>query len=402
MNSIAVVGASLAGLRAVQALRREGFAGEITLIGAERHVPYNRPPLSKSMLKGDDEITLPGAEELGEAWLKGRAAVRLDAAERRITLDDGAEVAYDGLIIATGARPRTLPGHLDGVHSLRTVEDSLDLRAALAAGHANVVVIGGGFIGGEVASTVRSLGLSVTLVDASPYPMLGVVGTTAARWLADHHRANGVELVSGTRVTGLTGTGRVTGVRLSDGRTLPADVVIAGLGVVPNTGWLAGSGLVLDDGVVCDATLFARTVPHAAASPDPGAVAPDVVAAGDVVRWPHGLFGGDLVRVEHWSNANDQGTAAALNLLAGPEAAKPFAELPSFATHVHGARVQTAGLPHLADETRVVAGDPAAGAFAVAFARAGRLVGAVAVNAPKDLIRIKRATAAGDHLDALT
>ncbi|MFB4266109.1 NAD(P)/FAD-dependent oxidoreductase [Nonomuraea sp. GTA35] len=383
-----MAGASLAGLRAFQALRREGFDGTITLVGAEKHLPYNRPPLSKSMLRGDDEVTLPGAEELGDRWLKGRHAVRLDTSKRRLILDDGSEVHYDGLIIATGARPRRLPDAPEGVYTLRTVEDSLALRAELAARPGNVVVIGGGFIGGEVASTARALELGVTLVDASPYPMRNVLGTEAARWLAGHHRDNGVELVSESRVTGFDGNGRVTAVRLSDGRTLPADLVIAGMGVVPNTDWLDGSGLTVNDGVVCDERLFASG-------------AQDVVAAGDVARWPHNLYGGTLVRIEHWSNANDQGAAAALNLLAGPENAKPFADLPSFATHVHGARVQTAGLPHLADESRIVTGDPGEGRFAVAFAKDGALVGAAAVNAPKDLIRIKRAIAAGDGLSSL-
>ncbi|MEU4235134.1 FAD-dependent oxidoreductase [Nonomuraea sp. NPDC026600] len=387
LNTIAVVGASLAGLRAVQTLRKEGFAGDITLIGAEHHLPYNRPPLSKSMLRADDEITLPGAEDLGDQWLKGRQAVRLNAAGRRLTLDDGSEIGYDGLIIATGARPRRLPSHPEGVHTLRTVEDSLALRAELRAGHEHVVVIGGGFIGGEVASTARALGHDVTLVDASPYPMTNVLGAEAARWLAHHHRDNGVDLVSKTRVTGFEVDGRVTGVRLSDGRTLPADLVIAGMGVIPNTGWLESSGLTLSDGVVCDETLFA---------------APNMVAAGDVARWPHTLFGGELVRVEHWANASDQGALAALNLLAGPENAKPYADLPSFATHMHGARIQTAGLPHLADASHIVTGSPGEDRFAIAFARNGVLVGAVAVNAPKDLIRLKRATAAADRLDSLT
>ncbi|MEU7860484.1 FAD-dependent oxidoreductase [Nonomuraea sp. NPDC049141] len=383
LNTIAVVGASLAGLRAVQTLRREGFTGDITLIGAEHHLPYNRPPLSKSMLRGDDEITLPGADDLGDEWLKGRQAVRLNAADQHLTLDDGSRIRYDGLVIATGARPRRLPHHPDGVHTLRTLEDALTLRAALAAGPQRVVVIGGGFIGGEVASTARTLGLNVTLVDAAPYPMAKVLGTEAARWLARHHQDHGVELISDTRVTGL----EPDGVRLTSGRTLSADLTIAGAGVTPNTGWLEGSGLTLNDGVVCDETLFA---------------ADNVVAAGDVARWPHTLFGGELIRVEHWANANDQGALAALNLLTGRENAKPYADLPSFATHIHGARIQTAGLPHLADTSRIVAGSPEEDRFAIAFARNGVLVGAVAVNAPKDLIRVKRAIIAGDHLDALT
>ncbi|MFE3448679.1 NAD(P)/FAD-dependent oxidoreductase [Nonomuraea sp. NPDC059194] len=388
LNRITVVGASLAGLRAVQTLRREGFEGELTLIGAETHTPYNRPPLSKSVLKGDDDVSLPGAEELGEDWLRGRQAVALDALAKVVTLDDGSAVPCDGLVIATGARPRRLADHPAGVHTLRTIEDSLALRAELNTGHQRVVVIGGGFIGGEVASTARALGHQVTLVDSAPHPMLAAFGADTAQWLARHHRDNGVELISGTRVVGFGGGPRVTEVRLSDGRSIPADLVVVGMGVAPNTEWLATSGLTLDDGVVCDATLYARG-------------AADIVAAGDVARWPNGLYGDALVRVEHWSNANDQGSVAALNLLAGPENAKPFADLPSFATHVHGARIQSAGLPPLADEAKLVAGSVEEDSFAVGLARNGVLVGAVAVNSPKDLIRLKRGIAAGSSLAAV-
>lgn len=373
LNKITVVGASLAGLRAVQTLRGAGFGGEITLVGAEPHVPYNRPPLSKSVLRGDDDITLPGAEELGEQWLRGRQAVRLDVANRMVTLDDGAELEYDGLVIASGARPR----RLDGVHTLRTIEDALALRAALESGHEHVLVIGGGFIGGEVASTARQLGRKVTLVDSAPYPMHAGLGEEAARWLAAHHERNGVELVRNVRVTSVE-AGQV---RLGDGRSIAADLIVGGMGVVPNTEWLDGSGLAVDDGVLCEPTLFARNTP-------------DVVAAGDVARWPHGLYDEAMVRVEHWSNANEQGAVAARNLLAGPEAAQPFIEVPNFATHVHGARIQTAGLPQLADDARIVAGTPEEDRFAVAFTRRGVLVGAVAVNSPKDLIRLKRAITA--------
>ncbi|MEU5863810.1 FAD-dependent oxidoreductase [Nonomuraea sp. NPDC047529] len=377
LGKIIVVGASLAGLRAVQTLRREGFDGELTLVGAEAHVPYNRPPLSKSVLRGDEDVTLPGAEELGEEWLRGRRAVRLDAANRTVVLDDGTELGYDGLVIASGARPR----RLDGVRTLRTIEDALALRAELDSGHEHVLVIGGGFIGGEVASTARQLGRKVTLVDSGPHPMHAGLGAEAARWLAGHHERNGVELVTGTRVTDVT-DGRV---RLADGRVLFADLVVGGMGVTPNTEWLEGSGLAVDDGVVCEPTLYA-------------AGSADVVAAGDVARWPHRLYDDALIRVEHWSNANEQGAVAARNLLAGPEQAQPFADVPNFATHVHGARIQTAGLPHLADEARVVAGSPEEDRFAVAFARDGVLVGAVAVNAPKDLIRLKRSVAAREAL----
>ncbi|GAA2318924.1 FAD-dependent oxidoreductase [Nonomuraea roseoviolacea subsp. roseoviolacea] len=377
LKRITVVGASLAGLRAVQTLRREGFDGEITLVGAETHLPYNRPPLSKSVLRGDDDVALPGAEELGDQWLRGRRAVRLDVRERTVGLDDGTEIGHDGLVIATGARPR----RLDGAHRLRTIDDALALRARLDSGHEHVLVIGGGFIGGEVASTARQLGRKVTLVDAAPYPMRAGLGEDAARWLAAHHERNGVELVTNARVTAVSG-GRV---HLADGRSIAADLVVGGMGVTPNTEWLDGSGLTTDDGVLCLPTLFARG-------------AGDIVAAGDVARWPHGLFGGETVRVEHWSNANEQGAIAARNLLAGPENATPFLDVPNHATHVHGARIQTAGLPHLADAASIVTGSPEDDRFAVAFTRDGVLVGAVAVNSPKDVVRLKRAITARETL----
>ncbi|WP_283139358.1 NAD(P)/FAD-dependent oxidoreductase [Rhizohabitans arisaemae] len=389
LNRIVVVGASLAGLRAVQALRAEGFEGDVTLIGAEAHSPYNRPPLSKSVLNGDDDVSLPGAEQLDDGWLRGRTAVALRLAEQSVVLDDDTVIPYDGLVVATGARPRRLKNHPSGVHTLRTVDDALTLRAALGAGHDRVTVVGGGFIGGEVASTARRLGLAVTLVDPGPYPMSGTLGEQVSRWLAGHHERHGVELVPGTRVVSFDGGDRVTAVRLSDGRTLPATLVVAALGVEPGTDWLEGSGLKLDDGVVCTSSLFAEGTTT-------------VVAAGDVARWPHDLYGGTPVRVEHWSNANEQGAVAARNLLAGPDAARPYAGIPSFATTAHGARIQTAGLPHLADEERVVDGSPADDRFTVAFLKEGVLVGAVAVNAPKELMRLRNGIAARASLDALT
>ncbi|WP_067819764.1 NAD(P)/FAD-dependent oxidoreductase [Actinomadura kijaniata] len=379
LDRIVIVGASLAGLRAAQALREEGFAGDLTLVGAEPHLPYNRPPLSKSLLTGDDDVTLPG-DGFDARWVGGRRAVGLDRVARTVTLDDGADLPYDGLVIATGARPRHLPGGQGthkGVHVLRTLDDGLALRAALNQGPARVVVIGAGFIGGEVASTARSLGLDVTLVEAGPLPMGGLLGETTGRWLADHHRRNGVELITGTRVAAVADGA----VRLADGRSVPAGLVVVATGVTPEVGWLEGSGLKVDDGVLTDATLFAQG-------------ASDIVAAGDVARWPHPVFGGALVRVEHWANANDQGARAARNLLRGPGDAEPHAEVPGLGTRVHGTRVQWAGFPSMADEALVAAGDPAEDRFSVAFLRDGVMVGGVAVNHPKEAIRLRKAVAA--------
>ncbi|MEV0437055.1 FAD-dependent oxidoreductase [Nocardia sp. NPDC050413] len=381
LNRIVVVGASLAGLRAVQALRAENFAGDITLIGAENHAPYNRPPLSKSVLDGDDDITLPGAELLDSDWLRGRRATALSTVDRAVVLDDGSEVRFDGLVIATGARPRSFTTQPGGVHSLRTVDDALALRAELAAGPSHVTVVGGGFVGSEVASTARRQGIAVTLVDAGIHPMGATVGERAARWLARHHERHGVELVSGVRASGFDGESRVTAVRLNDGRAIPTSLVVAGTGVEPNTDWLRESGLKLDNGVVCTSSLFAA-----------GESA--IVAAGDVARWSHPLYAGALVRVEHWANANEQGAVAARNLLAGPEAAEAYSAVPSFATTVHGARIQIAGLPALGDAERVLIDDPAEDRLVVAFTARDVIVGAVAVRAPKDLIRLKRAISA--------
>ncbi|MCP2338654.1 NAD(P)/FAD-dependent oxidoreductase [Actinomadura rupiterrae] len=385
---IVVVGASLAGLRAAVTLREEGFAGALALVGAEPHRPYNRPPLSKSVLDGDDDVSLPGADAIDADWLGGRSAVRLDGAARTVALDDGTELPYDGLVIATGARPRRLPEEqmaLTGVHVLRTLDDALELRKALADVRGRVVVMGGGFVGGEVASSVRAAGHEVAIVDAAE-PMVRVLGRTVGTWLAEHHRANGVELVTNTRVAGLVGEqGRVTGVRLDGSRTLDADLVVVGTGVVPNTEWLEGSGVHLDDGVVTDERLFARG--HT-----------DIVAAGDVARWPHALFGDEPVRIEHWSNANEQGAAAARNLLRGPSGAVPFGQVPALGTRVHGTRIQYAGLPHLADASTVVTGAPEDGKFAVAFTREGVLVGAATVNFPKELTRLRKAIEAAESL----
>ncbi|MEU4710868.1 FAD-dependent oxidoreductase [Nocardia salmonicida] len=386
LNRIVVVGASLAGLRAVQALRAADFAGDITLIGAENHAPYNRPPLSKSVLDGDGDITLPGAEQLEDGWLRNRRAAALRTADRLVVLDDGSEIAFDGLVVATGASPRRFDAQPAGVHSLRTVDDALALRTELEAAPGHVTVIGGGFIGSEVASTARRQGISVTLVDAGSHPMAATLGSNGAQWLARHHERHGVDLVSGVRALGFDGESRATAVLLSDGRRIPTDVVVAGTGVEPNTDWLRESGLKLDNGVVCTSSLFAEGESS-------------IVAAGDVSRWSHPLYDGELVRVEHWANANEQGALAARNLLVGPAEAETYAAVPSFATHIHGARIQIAGMPALSDEEYVLLDESTEDRLVVAFSSRGVLVGAVAVNAPKDLIRLKRAIAARTSRD---
>jgi NADPH-dependent 2,4-dienoyl-CoA reductase/sulfur reductase-like enzyme len=379
MDRIVVVGASLAGLRACETLRTEGYAGTITLIGAETHMPYDRPPLSKALLKGEwepDRIQLRKPEELAGLRLDlrlGVTATALDVAGRAVTLTTGEVVAGDGVIIATGSWPRPLPGQpdLDGVTMLRTLDDSLALRRRLAE-QPRVVVIGAGFIGLEVAATAAQSGCRVAVLEGAPAPLMRGLGAEMGVVVARVHDRHGVDVRCGVSVAGIEGDGgRVTGVRLGDGELVGADVVVVGIGVSPATGWLDGSGLAVRDGIVCEATLRA---------------ADGVFAAGDCARWFNPLFGdgGEEMRVEHWTNAAEQGAAAAANLLAelAGEPATPYAPVPFFWSDQFDSRIQFVGRAHGDDEVRVVAGD-IAGNFAAIYGYAGRLRGALGVNMPK-------------------
>ncbi len=306
MKSVVVVGASLAGLRAVETLRREGYAGKLTLVGDEPHLPYDRPPLSKELLAGDwehDQIVLRKVpyEDLDLELRLGVAATALDVGARTVKLASGTELGFDGLVIATGCTPRTLPGQpsLDGVFTLRTIDDCHAIRDRLDAG-ARVCVIGAGFIGAEVAATCRKRGLDVTVLEALPQPMVRGLGMELGAVLARLHRDHGVDLRCGVTLESIEGTDKVEHVRLANGERVDCDVVLVAVGVSPETRWLEGSGLVLDDGVVCDETLLA---------------APGIVAAGDVARWPNPAFDGEVMRVEHWTNAAEQGVFVGQRLL---------------------------------------------------------------------------------------
>ena len=295
---------------------RRASTAPVALVGAEDHLPYDRPPLSKKVLAGEwepDRIALRrdgGLDALGLDARLGVRAVRLDPAERTVHLSDGDALTYDALVIATGSEVRRLPGQpeLDGLHMLRTLDDSLALRAALTNGSPRVVVVGAGFIGSEVASTAHGLGCAVTVVEALPVPLVRALGPEMGAACAALHRDNGVDVRLGVGVEGFDGRDRVEGVRLTDGTVLAADVVVVGVGVAPATGWLEGSGLELRDGIVCDASL--------AAGP------PGVYAAGDVCRWPNELFGEEM-RVEHWTNAAEQGAHAARAILAVAAGERP-------------------------------------------------------------------------------
>lgn len=390
MKSVTVVGASLAGMRAAESLRREGFDGTVTVVGDETDAPYDRPPLSKQVLAGEwepERIALYDTDALDDlrlTWRLGARAVAFDAASRTVTLEGGERLGADGVVIATGARTRTLRGseHLAGVYTLRTLADSLAIRAEFEAMPRRVVVVGAGFIGAEVAATARGRGLDVTMVEMAETPLERVLGAELGRVCADVHRDHGVDLRLGVGVAEITGADRVERVVLSDGTRLDADVVVVGVGVIPNTEWLEGSGLEIHNGVVCDETCLA---------------APGVVAAGDVARWPNRLFGQSM-RVEHWDNAVDQGMAAARRLLAG-EAAEPFAPVPWFWSDQYDRKIQLAGRSGSDDEVVIVTGSLEERRFAAIYGRAGRIVAVLGFNRPRHVMQCRRLIARGASWD---
>jgi 3-phenylpropionate/trans-cinnamate dioxygenase ferredoxin reductase component len=391
VRRVVIVGASLAGFRAAQTLRREGFDGLITLVGDEARRPYDRPPLSKRVLDGrvaPEAIALErGDEDLELDWRLGVRATGFDAADRTVTLDGGEELGADGVILACGARPRTLPGTdgLAGVHVLRRLDDSLALRAALESRSERVVVIGAGFIGAEVAATARGMGLDVTIVEALELPLARALPPTIGAVCAELHRDHGVDLRLGMGVGGLVadGQGRVAAVQLADGTSIEADVVVVGIGVVPNIEWLEGSGLVLGDGVICDETTLA---------------APGIVAAGDVARWFNPVFGEDM-RVEHWDNAVSMGQHAARRLLAGGGAGEPFAPVPYFWSDQYDRKLQLAGRAAPDDTVEVVEGSFDERRFVALIGRGDRLVGAFAMNRPPAIPRWTQRIADGISWD---
>ena len=386
MNRIVVVGASLAGLRACESLRTAGYTGTITLIGAETHQPYDRPPLSKALLKGEyepDRIQLRKPEALAGLELDMRLGVRataLDVSRRAVMLDMDEVLAADGVIIATGSEPRPLPGQpdLDGVTMLRTLDDSLALRRRLAD-RPRVVVIGAGFIGLEVAATAALSGCAVTVVEGASAPLMRGLGAEMGEIVARVHARHGVDVLCDVEVVGIEGVGGQTkGVRLGDGQLIAADIVVVGIGVSPATAWLDGSGLELRDGVVCSESLRAAS---------------GIYAAGDCARWVNQLFGdaGEEMRVEHWTNAAEQGAAAAANLLAelSGEPPTPYAPVPFFWSDQFDSRIQFIGRVHGDDETRVVAGD-IDGGFVALYGHADRLRGVLGVNMPRVVMPFRK------------
>ncbi|MEV8594592.1 FAD-dependent oxidoreductase [Streptomyces sp. NPDC052012] len=388
--SVVVVGAGQGGTETAAALRSRGFSGRITLIGAEDALPYQRPPLSKGYLTGStpaDELPLrPRSffEAQDVELITGTPVSALDAEGQRITLEGAGgrrvRLRYDHLVLATGARPRVLPvpgAGLSGVHTLRDLRDALALRAELRPG-AHLLVVGGGFVGLELASTARLLGLDVTVVEAGSRVMGRSVSAALAGHLTAAHRAHGTRVLTRREVVALRGdaTGRVRVAELDGGERVPADVVVMGVGVLPRTELATDAGLPVGDGVLVDATL--RTAD------------PAVHAIGDCARFPS-PYAGRPLRLESVQNASDQARLVAAAICGAPE---PYTALPWFWTEQCGLRVQLAGITAGHDRT-VVSGDVAGGRFSVFCFAGDRLVGTESVNRPADHMITRRLLAEG-------
>jgi NADPH-dependent 2,4-dienoyl-CoA reductase/sulfur reductase-like enzyme len=383
MRTVTVVGASLAGLYAARALRDQGYDGRLVLVGQEPHRPYDRPPLSKDFLVGKveaDVLTLEDADDdLDAEWCLGTPATSLDAAAREVVLGDGTRIRSDGVVIATGARARSLPGaeSLAGVHVLRTLDDALGLRIDLVSG-SRLVVIGAGFIGAEVASTARALGLDVTVVEAMTTPLAGPLGPEMGAIVSGLHEQNGVRLLCGTGVNRLVGRERVEAVELADGTVLPADVVVVGIGAAPNIEWLTGSGITLGNGVECDNE--GRTN------------IPGVVAVGDCASW-HDPRLGRAHRVEHWTGALERPATAVSGLLRGPDDTPDATKLtnaPYFWSDQYDVRIQFAGHATEADSVTVEEGSVESGSLLAVYRRGEVPVAVLAMNQPRLFGRWRR------------
>ncbi len=410
---VLVAGAGMAGLRSADAVRKSGFDGEITVVGAEPHMPYNRPPLSKDGIGAEfDAAQLPfrvaRAAAMSIRWRLGEPAIAADLAARTVTLADGTVLGWDGLVIATGVRSRRLdlPGPRAGRHAIRTLDDLSELRKDLELAR-HVVVVGGGFIGCEVAAAARTRGLDVTIVEPEPLPMRRPLGDELAAELLRRHESHGVRFRLGTAPAafegGASGGGdRVRAVTLTDGTTLDADLVVESVGSRPNTEWLDGNGLDLADGVACDERLrvLAGGTPASAARDDLAAIGAtealavrdDVVAAGDVARYPHPLLFGASRRIEHWTVATDTAKYAAARLgrylsgaaagggAPGGDAADDggFAAVPTFWSDQYEMRIQSFGVTGLPD-VRVLEGS-LDGDVAIGYHHEGLLAGVVLIG----------------------
>ncbi|WNV84408.1 FAD-dependent oxidoreductase [Umezawaea sp. Da 62-37] len=376
-----IVGGGLAGLRAGERLRELGFNGELMILSAERHKPYHRPALSKEVITGElnpRELGFKISDEMGATWRLGVPAESLDTGRRMVGLPGGEEVRYDGLIIATGVESRHMPGaprQDERVHVLRTVDDAIAIRNSIATTQGLVVVIGGGLIGCEIAASVRGMGRDVAIINRSNTLLGGATGKVIGDYVTDTHRAKGTRLALGVKILHWMRQANGIAIHLSDGQVLFAAVVVLAVGSVPSVSWLRGSGLVLEDGLMCEPST------HVVGGTD-------IVAAGDVARWPNLRFGGVQRRVEHWLNAVEMGRAAAENLLVGRDSSRPYTPVPRFWTEQYGMRIQGAGLASLATDTTTLSQPTGDHRTITGFIKDGKLVAMVALDSPGALIRL--------------
>lgn len=378
VDRIVIVGASLAGVSAARAIRMEGFEGSVSLVGDEIHRPYDRPPLSKEILTGlkaEDEIELPGLADLDVEWRLGTTAVALDRGDRTVLTSRG-DIGYDGLIIATGVRSRPLPGlpvDNERVFALRSLDDARALGRALES-RPRVLIVGSGFIGVEVAVSARALGCETSIVSMTD--ALIIAGPEVSRTCTSMLMAAGITLHTERRIE-RTEFGSASGVmHLDNGVRQEFDIIVVAIGSVPNVEWLAGSGLDTTNGVLCDETCTALG-------------SHDVIAVGDIARWPNPLFGGLHMRIEHWANAVEQGTAGGRNILRPHSDREPFSSLPSFWSDHGGPRLQSIGLPGMADRLELVDGELGDGRYALAAYKESALVGAIGYGVPRAIAKLR-------------
>jgi NADPH-dependent 2,4-dienoyl-CoA reductase/sulfur reductase-like enzyme len=376
VSGVVIVGGSVAGIRTARALREQGYAGPVQVLEAEAEVPYDKPPLSKGSIDADARVPLITPEEAVELGIDLRLRSRvtgLDASRQRVTLEDGSVIHFEHLVVATGLTPRRAPYDVSGVHVLRTLADARAMRAAIARSR-RVLVIGAGFIGAEVAALARGHGVGVTLVDREPVPMKRIVGDDLGERLSELHRRHGVDTRFGATVTSLAREGAGFRATLSDGGTVDADAVVVGIGSEVNLGWLAGSGLLVDDGVVCDAR---------------GAVvgAPGIHAVGDAARWAG-------VRVEHWTSAVEQAVCVA-RAIAHPDSPAVHEPVTYVWSDQYDWKIQLVGARDVARRPEVTEqADP----FRLAATWRdgdGRITGGVTVNWPRESVKLRTAVARG-------
>jgi NADPH-dependent 2,4-dienoyl-CoA reductase/sulfur reductase-like enzyme len=380
-EGLVIVGTGIAGLRVAQAVRQEGYDGQVLMVGAEPHLPYDRPPLSKQVLKA--ELTLDAIEYhsasyyrdiLGVEVLTGASATSLDGRTRRLQLEDGTELPFSAAVVATGSRPRRLPftTPAQGVHVLRTRDDAVALRSDLYRSK-SLAVVGAGFIGAEIGSSAKSLGLDVTVIETAPAPLVRAVGARIGAELAALHERAGVRLICGKAVTGFVGRDRVEGLTLDDGSLLDADLVVVGVGVVPDVEWLQSSGLALSDGLACDAHL------HAGFG--------TVFGAGDAVSWPNALTG-DRMRSQQWTTASEQGRHLGRLLVRGTHETDPFGHDMYFWSDQYAVRIQGAGL--LSADAVVLQRQENTSRLVAAYRQGSVIRGVLTVNAPREFQRLRK------------